>query len=286
LWLSRTAEPRPAFPVRTNPVTQAFFNASIKCEVGGGSSILFWSDPWLEGTCIASSLPDLVETVPVRRQNRRTVTSALQNHTWYSDLLGPLTIPVLVQFLQLVEKLQGVVLDPSRPNRVIWKWCPIGQYSCSSAYLAFFVGQTALAGAKELWKIKVPNEFRFFFWLALQDRCWTSVRLLRHGLRNNDSCALCCQHAESIDHLLLYCVYSREVWFTFLRRSGWQRLTPSPSGNLSTWWLRSRKLVAKARRKPFDSVCLLLTRQLWLERNNRVFRNASRVPGSLMVVIS
>ncbi|OEL36630.1 hypothetical protein BAE44_0002352, partial [Dichanthelium oligosanthes] len=86
--------------------------------------------------------------------------------------------------------------------------------------------------------------------------------------------------------LLLHCVYSREVWFTFLRRSGWQRLTPSPPDNLSTWWLCSRKLVVKARRKAFDSVCLLLTRLFWLERNSRVFRNVSRLPGMLVNAVS
>ncbi|OEL14941.1 hypothetical protein BAE44_0024040, partial [Dichanthelium oligosanthes] len=44
-------------------------------------------------------------------------------------------------------------------------------------------------------------------------------------------------------------------------------------------------LVTKARRKAFDSLCLLLARHLWLERNSRVFRNASRLPGSLVNVI-
>ncbi|OEL28365.1 hypothetical protein BAE44_0010613, partial [Dichanthelium oligosanthes] len=55
---------------------------------------------------------------------------------------------------------------------------------------------------------------------------------------------------------------------------------------LTDWWLRSRKLVAKPRRKAFDSFCLLITRHLWLERNSRVFRGASRLPGSLVNVIS
>ncbi|OEL32988.1 hypothetical protein BAE44_0005993, partial [Dichanthelium oligosanthes] len=279
LWLSRTADPRLAFPARADTVTQAFFTASIKCEVGDGRSILFWSDPWLEGACLASLLPDLVEVVPTRRRIRRTVTSALPLHVWYSDLLGPLTVPVLAQFLQLTQILQTVVLDPSRPDRVLWKWCPTGQYSCSLAYLAFFLGQTTLARAKELWKVKAPNEFRLFFWLALQNRCWTSGRLFRHGLRTDASRALCYQLDESVDHLLLHCIYSREVWFTVLCRSGWQRLTPSPPDSLSTWWLHSRKLVVKAHRKAFDSVCLLLTRLLWLERNDRVFRNIIRLPG-------
>jgi hypothetical protein len=42
-----------------------------------------------------------------------------------------------------------------------------GQYSSSSAYAAMFLVQYVLLRAKELWKVRAPNEFRFFFWLAM-----------------------------------------------------------------------------------------------------------------------
>ncbi|OEL37464.1 hypothetical protein BAE44_0001517, partial [Dichanthelium oligosanthes] len=252
LWSNRVRGLRyhPCFPSLSNSIAQAFFNASIRCEVGDGTSTLFWSDPWLDGRCVAASSPDLVEAVPAWRKNRHSVASALQEH-----------------------------------DQVIWKWCASGQYSCSSAYQAMFLGQTALAGAKVLWKVKAPNEYRFFFWLVLHDRCWTSDRLHRHGLRNNASCAFCCQHDESIDHLLLGCVFSREVWFQTLLRAGWQHLVPALEDSLPNWWLLARKKVTKMRRKTFDSLCLLLSRQLWLEQNNRVFRNGVRLPGLLVGVI-
>jgi hypothetical protein len=34
--------------------------------------------------------------------------------------------------------------------------------------------------------------------------------------QNNGMCALCSQARETIEHLLLYCIYSREVWFGYL----------------------------------------------------------------------
>jgi hypothetical protein len=46
-----------------------------------------------------------------------------------------------------------------------------GQYSSSSAYAAMFLGQSALHGAKELWKVRASNDADSFFWLAIQDRC-------------------------------------------------------------------------------------------------------------------
>ncbi|OEL20202.1 hypothetical protein BAE44_0018778 [Dichanthelium oligosanthes] len=89
-----------------------------------------------------------------------------------------------------------------------------------------------------------------------------------------------------VDHLLLQCVFSREVWFRSLRRLGWSQLAPTPVDSLTVWWLRSRKKVVKVRRKAFDSLCFLISRSLWLERNSRVFRGASCLPGSLVVSIS
>ncbi|OEL32461.1 hypothetical protein BAE44_0006519 [Dichanthelium oligosanthes] len=55
--------------------------------------------------------------------------------------------------------------------------------------------------------------------------------------------------------------------------------------NLPNWWLLARKKMTKVRRKTFDSLCLLLSRQLWLERNNRVFRNGVKLPDLLVGAI-
>jgi hypothetical protein len=54
LWLQRTESSRSwaLLPVKKDSVTQAFFQASIRCEVGDGASTFFWSDPWLQGRCI------------------------------------------------------------------------------------------------------------------------------------------------------------------------------------------------------------------------------------------
>jgi hypothetical protein len=42
---------------------KAFFDASITCVVGDGSSTLFWTDLWLDGQRLGAMAPDLVATV-------------------------------------------------------------------------------------------------------------------------------------------------------------------------------------------------------------------------------
>jgi hypothetical protein len=42
---------------------KAFFDASITCVVGDGSSTLFWTDLWLDGQRLGAMAPDLVAAV-------------------------------------------------------------------------------------------------------------------------------------------------------------------------------------------------------------------------------
>jgi hypothetical protein len=60
-------------------------------------------------------------------------------------------------------------------------------------YATLFLGQTAVYGAKQLWKVRAPAKCGVFVWLALQDKCWTAERRQRHRLQNDNSCALCLQ---------------------------------------------------------------------------------------------
>jgi hypothetical protein len=72
-----------------------------------------------------------------------------------------------MQYLCLREQLQDITLDKNTPDKFEWCWCPSGHYSLRSAYLDMFHGQSAVLGAKELWK--APIEFQLFKWLTKLD---------------------------------------------------------------------------------------------------------------------
>ena len=129
-----------------------------------------------------------------------------------------------------------------------------------------------------VWKARVPPRVKFFAWLALQDRCWTAERRRRHGLQDSDSCALCDQAVESMDHLLTKCSFSREVWFRCFDVLGWTHRLPSPDLSFIGWWLQARKGFDKRSKRGFDSVVLLTVWMIWKERNNRVFRRKASMP--------
>jgi hypothetical protein len=49
-----------------------------------------------------------------------------------------------------------------------------------------------------------PPNSKFFIWLTLLGRPWTSDRLQRYQLQSSGYCDLCSQAVESISHLLLF----------------------------------------------------------------------------------
>jgi hypothetical protein len=126
---------------------------------------------------------------------------------------------------------------------------------------AFFIGQCGLPGARVLCKRRASPCSKFIVWLVLLECCWTSDRLQRHSLLNSGSCALCCQHAETIGHLLLSCAYAREIWLKLLHPPVFQLLTPTQDASLADWWLPSRKQVPKGLPVRLRHSCLLGLRE-------------------------
>jgi len=205
---------------QVEPMVQAMFKASVRIVLGNGESVLFWTDAWHVGGELQSQFPHLAAVIPKRIRKRRTVLEAVTNSQWVRDIADGLLVSVILEYLKLWEIIQSLHLQQDRQDQFLWKWTAGGTFSTSSCYRAFFHGRTQLWGARELWKVKAPGKCKFFAWLVLHGRCWTSARLKRHNLTNDDACAFCDQAPESVDHLFMSCPYSSEVWWRVLRRAG------------------------------------------------------------------
>jgi hypothetical protein len=284
-WQAKTTPDKPwaSFATKPERAVQAMFEASVTVDVGYGHRALFWQDKWIHGRSLSQLAPDLVTAVVKHTHDFRVVADALHNDRWIADIVGSLSVSALVQYVATWERMQNFQLVHDREDKFIWKWSGNQQYSSSSAYRAFFLGQCSIPGAKELCKTVAvaPPRCKFFIWLALLGRCWTSDRLQRHQLQNNGPCALCSQADETIDHLTISCVFSKEVWFGLLRVAGFQYLTSTDAPSIVDWWLPSRKRVHKTQHKGFDSLFVLVVWSLWLERNARVFNGKALLAGQL-----
>jgi hypothetical protein len=165
------------------------------------------------------------------------------------------------------------------------KWAADKQYSMRSTYRAFCIGQCGLPGAKELAKAKAPPSVKFFVWTMLLPCCGTLEQLQWHGLQSSGQCALCRQVSESIEHLLLNCVYAREVWFALLHQASFQQLCPVLEISMVEWWLRQRKEAHADYRKGFDSLVVLVPWHLWKECNACIFDGLSRNTSVLVSIV-
>jgi hypothetical protein len=242
-WLSRVEPECISSSLASKPeaIVQAMFHASVTVRDGTGCNTLFWSDRWLDGTDIPQLAPELVQAVARKARKTRTVVQAFQNDAWIRDISGSLSVAALAQYIQLWIKLSDVHLDASQQDKFVLRWTTHQQHSASSAYRAFFHGQCGIPGATVLCKMKAPPSCKFFIWLSLMGRCWTSERLQRHGLPDNGPCALCSQDSELIQHLLVACVFSREVWHRMFRNEHLQAIVPSASSSWPDWWLQAKE---------------------------------------------
>jgi hypothetical protein len=90
-------------------------------------------------------------------------------------------------------------------------------------------------------------------------------------LDHPERCPLCDQGEETMDHLLVDCVFSRQFWFNLLRQVQLQDLTPQPDSNSFLEWWRLGNRVTQSTRKGLNSIIILGAWTISKHRNRCVF---------------
>ncbi|KAM0878358.1 hypothetical protein ACQ4PT_034930 [Festuca glaucescens] len=173
-WLAKADPSKPwsGLGVHVGPDLQALFNASVQIELGNGTAVLFWEDPWIGGLTAAAIAPVLIKLVAPAARKRRTVATGLLHNSWALDISGELSIDATVEYLRLWSAIH-VVAHPSPAAGAVdvfrWKWSSDGSFSSRSAYGMLFQGTTSLAAAPLIWDSFAPLKHRFHAWLAYDD---------------------------------------------------------------------------------------------------------------------
>ncbi|GJN27949.1 hypothetical protein PR202_gb16017 [Eleusine coracana subsp. coracana] len=269
LWLERT-QPDRAWDILNIKVPEqvtALFRASVITNVGDGASTRFWTDRWILGHSILDLVPALAPFV--RRQGWRTcsVRDALDGNSWLQDIIGGVPVQALSQLLQVCDAIDQVTLHLDQPDVLIWVSTSDGQFTTRSAYEHFFLGSVQFEPHKCLWRSWAPLRAKFFVWLALWNRCWTSDRLRCRGLSHPEACPHCDQADEDINHILLICVFAREIWFLSLTWIHLGRLAPTmEEASFQRWWRRAERRAGNEVRKAFNTMVILVSWLLWKHR--------------------
>ena len=107
----------------------------------------------------------------------------------------------------------------------------------------------------------------------MKDRCLTSDRLARRGLPHQAACPFCDQEEETIDHVLLACVFARTVWAAIFVALGTPSWIPTAQETLVEWAVDKRGS-NNVNTKDLRTIFALTWWELWKHRNAIVFEGA------------
>jgi hypothetical protein len=150
-----------------------------------------------------------------------------------------------------------------------------GHYPCKHLGNMFDSGSTCSMSEPE-----TPDKFVWKWSPSQQHSAGSSYCAFFHG-----QCGVLgaeeLSKARAIHHLLLGCVYIREVWLCVLRNPKLHSLTPGQETSLTYWLIRSCKLVHKESRRVFDTLVILVAWMIWREPNGQVFNSTMKSTAQL-----
>jgi len=92
------------------------------------ANIPFLGLKWQHGQCIIELAPRLFVVISKGRIKQHRVKLELNNRAWIANIQGAITVEVLLDVFQLWDILSGIVLQPERKDKHIWRLSSNGQY--------------------------------------------------------------------------------------------------------------------------------------------------------------
>jgi hypothetical protein len=81
---------------------------------------------------------------------------------------------------------------------------------------------------RQIWNWKIPLKIKLFTWLAGREKILTWEALRRRGREGPGICILCKRASEDVNHLLVHCDFTREVWNIIFSLSHFRWTGPDP----------------------------------------------------------
>uniref|UniRef100_A0A2N9EI09 Reverse transcriptase domain-containing protein n=1 Tax=Fagus sylvatica TaxID=28930 RepID=A0A2N9EI09_FAGSY len=121
---------------------------------------------------------------------------------------------------------------------------------------------------------QVPPRVAFFTWTAALGRILTAENLRRRRIILVSWYCMCKANGESVDHLLLHCVYAKELWDLVLAMFGMCWVMPGSVRELLAAW--QGKMGKHPKHMIWRAVPHCVMWCLWRERNMRIFEDCEQ----------
>ncbi|CAI9107119.1 OLC1v1006407C1 [Oldenlandia corymbosa var. corymbosa] len=188
----------------------------------------------------------------------------------------------------IISHITGIFIDPARlhqEDKLHWTLTDHGTYTVKSGYqlainalLPQPVPSPATQNAeklawKRLWNSRVQPKHKFLFWRAILNALSTRSELCKRGVQVNPLCPRCGWQEEDSLHLFFKCEASRDIWALAFPQFG--SIFNSTYDSLHQWfiqWTQSHPA------KEEVDLFLIISWRIWLERNDKIWRNQSHDP--------
>ncbi|XP_071685671.1 uncharacterized protein [Rutidosis leptorrhynchoides] len=264
------------------------FTNSFSRLIGDGSSTQFWEEPWLITAPLKDTFKRLYHLEAVRNAwvRDRIAWSNLSVESCWNWLREP-TGRALNELNQLLNLLNSYVKSGRDTDTWVWNLSSSGLFTTKRLATLIdekIIGGYASANDETLKNNLVPLKVELFIWRMLKRRIPVRAELDKRGI-DLDSvlCPLCDNDVESIEHLMVFCQQSMDIWERVYK---WWGLGPVTNLSINEAFRgncnRSSSPLGSKIWQALEWTCAYL---IWRNRNQMVFSKKSwNSPTALMEI--
>ncbi|KAI3807746.1 hypothetical protein L1987_23680 [Smallanthus sonchifolius] len=245
----------------------------MKGEVGDGTGISFWLDPWIVNEPLRDRFPNLF-----RLEGQKRCTMSDRCPGLGADFLGswhwspqPASSVERPEWIGLRLLLSPVALSDSKDG---WGWLgdSSGEFSVGSVKRLIDSGINFSNMYVMKWCKWIPAKCNIFAWRAEMDIIPTIAALRRRNVEVSElACSLCGAEDESTDHLFSSCIVASVIW---QKVSRWCRVPNIFSFSFRDLLeLHNFCGLKEVEKEVFHGIVLITCWSIWKARNELRFKN-------------
>lgn len=220
-----------------------FYHDNVEILIRNRDRVSFWRDPWLGSTNLSSQFPRLFQLVEDKELSLSLQIARRSNLAgWAFNFRRALRAWEEDELVRLTTVLgEGPILRSDSIDCLVWKSTQSGIFKVHFGYALGLVNDGPIQRSVDrIWNNFSPPIAKFFSWLAWKGRLKTKELLHRFGILvgvDVMNCIFCHEAIESVDHILLHCLFVWQIWFAIALWWGFQWAMPGSIEGLLLWWL-------------------------------------------------
>ncbi|XP_062028884.1 uncharacterized protein LOC133744870 [Rosa rugosa] len=177
----------------------------VRWQVGDGSSIRIWADPWIPR-------PTLFRPLFRQSSSLSLVSELITASHWDIDTVNHLFDPVDVELILAIP-----LSSRSIPHRLVWHFDAKGVFTTRFAYvqaIEWLHSPASVSGGLEvssIWAANVPGKVKVHIWRVCSSILPTVSQLRKKHVFIDEGCLFCNAEEETIEHVSRDCSFVKET---------------------------------------------------------------------------